>query len=739
MAYDTKYFRLTMPCSSFVALVSIVVLQSCSSVSLRKPDPISGSVSIDSEDRPVTSTRTSEQIGGVKASSDVSRSAGAREFGVPSIASPKESGPDDQTSLPPPPKSKIIDAAVQELLLPEFIDTVFGEMLQVPYFTGPGVVARNDVVIKMRTSGELAAADFLELVSNALEEYGVAVVPEDGVYKILDDAALRARMPRFIRARAAPDTPSSLRPLVMFVELDAVTAGDMTTILKQAFPDAKRLKIEPNQRINVLTLSGLSEDVSAAVRIIEEMDELSYAGTQLLRYSPNYVVAKELADQLARMLDIEGWQATSNPSVERTVVAIPVEFTNDIFVFSKSPAALARARFWIEQLDQPVETGDVQQLFVYSVQNVDAKILADTVNSVLSASSDQFSAQFPTSGGEQLGIAPPSPRTGETQIGSNVPGALVVDSISNRLIYSGTASDYRRLKPLLEQLDRPPGEVLILVTVAEVTLSDDTQYGIEFFIDSIGGNEFTANAGTFGTGLGSSGLNVGVFSGNVEVALNAFASNEQVNVLSKPRLVARSGGAARLQVGTDVPVITSQRAASTQDGVGVTDVLQSVEYRKTGVLLSIEPIIFSDNRVDLTISQEVSTAIPNTASPIASPTISNRNLDTQLSIQDGETVVLGGLIQNTTNDGESGIPLLKDIPIAGNLFRSTNVSQTRSELLVLITAYILRDRNDKEGFTDQLIYELERSMLAPDNMETLTRPERKSVFQEEAVEVFRNQ
>ena len=374
--------------------------------------------------------------------------------------------------------------------------------------------------------------------------------------------------------------------------------------------------------------------------------------------------------------------------------------------------------------------GDVPQLFVYSVQNVDAMVLSDTVNAVLSGggSRNRDSRQAPLGSFDDLAVInqPGTVGTG------NIPGALVVDPISNRLIYSALRQIMVGYALCSKQLDRPPGEVLILVTIAEITLTDETRYGLEFFIDSIGGNDFTAMTSTDGLGIGSSGLNVGVFSGNVELALNAFASNSQVNILSKPRLVARSGGAARLQVGTDVPVITSQRAASSQDGVGVTDILQQVEYRKTGILLSIEPIIFSDNRVDLTLSQEVSTALPNNASSIASPIISNRNLSTQLSIQDGETVVLGGLIQNTTTEGETGVPLLKDIPLAGHLFRNNSISQTRSELLVLITAYILKDGNDKAAFTNQLVNDLERSTLASDNMDTLVRPRTTPVASEES-------
>jgi len=156
-------------------------------------------------------------------------------------------------------------------------------------------------------------------------------------------------------------------------------------------------------------------------------------------------------------------------------------------------------------------------------------------------------------------------------------------------------------------------------------------------------------------------------------------------------------------VGSDVPVITSQRAADTQDGVGLTDVLQSVDYRSTGVLLSIEPIVYADNRVDLSITQEVSTAIPTTTSAISSPTISNRSVTTQLSLEDGATAVLGGLIQDTTTRDETGTPILKDIPVLGNAFRNTTLSSTRTELIVLITAYVTRDSGDKRAFTEELV------------------------------------
>lgn len=637
-------------------------------------------------------------------------------FDVPALRNGAGNQAQSSSVEVPKPKAERIETSAREISLPDLVDLAFGQLLQVPYFTGPGVAEKGNMSVILRTSGEMSAEAYLDSVTDVLNSYGVAVVPEDGVYKIIEDAALRTRIPSFIRGRANFDTPLEIRPIVMFVELEAISANEMSTILKQAFPGNNRLAIQSTPRNNSITLNGLPDDVNSALAIIEELDELSYAGTALESYSPQFLGSKVLADQVALMMKAEGWQSSSNASVQRTILVLPVEFSNQLFIFSKSTAALERARFWLRQLDKAAISGDAEQIFVYDVQNVDASLLADTVNAVLRGrnTSSSISASAPVG----------APGTQQPQFGADQRqggGDIVVDPISNRLIYSGTASDYARIRPLLEQLDRAPGEVLINVTIAEVTLTDTTRYGVDFFLDSIGNDDFDVSLGTQGgINLGSNGFRVGFLSGNVDVALNAFAQNEQLNVLSKPKLVARSGGAARLQVGTDIPVITSQRADNAQDGQGTLDVLQQVEYRKTGVLLTIEPIVFSQNRVDLTISQEVSTVL-EAAGVAGSPTISNRTLDTQLSLEDGETVVLGGLIQTNNNETQTGVPILKDIPFAGNLFRTNSLGQTRTELLVLITAYVLRDREEKSQLAESLLDQLEAVSERDDNLQTMLR------------------
>jgi len=471
----------------------------------------------------------------------------------------------------------------------------------------------------------------------------------------------------------------------------------MANILGEAFPPrTSDIKVRANNQKNYLTLAGLPEDVNAALAIINQLDELDFAGSSVVKIRSRYWRAPELARQLENALSVEGWRVSTNPTFTSTISILPVEYSNDIFVFTKMSEALQRVRWWANELDQPVDGGETEQVYVYQVKNIDAVILSETANAALSAGSGA---------GVQRTTAPTTSATGQGTASPsfNRGGRFTVDPLGNRIVFTGTANEYDKIIRLLETLDTPAPEVLIEVQIAEVSLEDSTSSGVELLnFDDLGNESVRATASNSGLGLGSSGLNVGILTGNIEAQLNAFASNRRVKVLSTPVLVARSGGAASIQVGTDVPIITSQGASPTQSQIGVTDILQNVEYRSTGVLLNIEPIVFSGNRIDLTVTQEVSATIDVSNSSISSPTISNRSISTQLSLEDGATAVMGGLIQENLIRSDTGIPFLKDIPGMGAAFSVDSYSVDRTELVVLITAYVIRGQEDKTRFVQYL-------------------------------------
>jgi general secretion pathway protein D len=244
---------------------------------------------------------------------------------------------------------------------------------------------------------------------------------------------------------------------------------------------------------------------------------------------------------------------------------------------------------------------------------------------------------------------------------------VVVDKATNSLIFQSTPEEYGQVAALLERLDRPTRSALIEVTVAELSLNDSSQLGIEWLLSSVDSAGRTSSMGTLGTlGVGNSGFNFRVLNGagQLRLALNALASDNRATILSSPRVMARNGELATIQVGQEVPIITSQQSTAVPGSSGA-GLLQTVQYRSAGVILRVKPSIHSGDQLDLDVSQEVSQAQATETGVANSPTFSTRRVETKLSVRSGSTVMLGGLISEDASRGSAGVPFLKDIPGIG--------------------------------------------------------------------------
>ncbi|HRD29950.1 MAG TPA: secretin N-terminal domain-containing protein, partial [Caulobacter sp.] len=361
--------------------------------------------------------------------------------------------------------------------------------------------------------------------------------------------------------------------------------------------------------------------------------------------------------------------------------------------------ALQSARTWIGRLDRAEALGGRTTTFVYQVRNTDAASVA----ALISAARGEDQQRTPADTG-QPGQPPQDTASQNDSRGLAASafgdGRMAVDESGNRIVFTGSAEDFMELRGLMVALDTPRPQVLVEVTVAEVTLTDETRVGLEWFFTRSMSNGQLEGGTKGGLGLDTGGLTLKFTGTDVQAAFNAFASNNKVNILSRPRLVARSGDEARIQVGTDVPIITSRANSPTQTG-GSSDILQTIQYRQTGVILTIRPVIYSDGRVDLQITQEVSSQQPNSNTAIGSPLILNRSVTTRLSVDEGATAVIGGLIDDNYTKGNSGIPLLKDIPLLGAPFRVDSFSTGKTELIILVTPHILRDGGEMAFWTQR--------------------------------------
>jgi len=294
------------------------------------------------------------------------------------------------------------------------------------------------------------------------------------------------------------------------------------------------------------------------------------------------------------------------------------------------------------------------------------------------------------------------------------PGAkgirIIPDKKNNALLIYATPDEYGLIEAALRKIDVLPLQVLVDATVAEVTLNDALQYGTQWFFKSgkVSASFSAANNGAVSPTF--PGFNFVITTSDASVVLSALESVSKVKVISAPELVVLDNEKARLQVGDLVPIVTQSAVSVISPGAPV---VNSVEYRETGVILDVAPRVNSGGLVTLDIAQEVSNVVQTTTSTINSPTISQRFFKTRVVVHDGETIGLGGLITDSATVSNSGLPWLTDIPVLGALFGTRNNTVTRTELLVLLTPHVIHDQRDVRALTDELKDRLGRMAAEP--------------------------
>ena len=470
------------------------------------------------------------------------------------------------------PTDATIDATLPPQALPQFLDAAFGQLLKLPYALGPGVADRRDVMT-LRSGPQMSQRQFLLLLQTALRDYGLRLYVRNGTLSVLDDKTPASGAAAILRSRSANDTPEGSRTVVQFFQLQTLEANAVQGLLTDLYPPSRAVSIRMEGLTNSLAISGAARDVQSVASFLQQLDKPMFEGAQVVRLEPVYWGADSYAKALEDALTAEGYKVSRTPMVSRTALILSMPTTNQVLIFVSDPEVMKRVKFWARELDQANAFGDQKASFVYDVKNASAKDLGALVmgnggGSRESASgSSGVAGTAPASSGDRGSMGGTS--------GSAAGGSIMVDPIGNRIMFTGTAAQFSQLRSLLEKLDKAPPQVMIEVTVAEVTLTDATKVGLEWFFNRSGGNiNGSISGGTKGgLGIGSAGLALN-FTGSTDLraAFNAFASNNKVNIISRPRLVTKSGEEGHIQVGTDVPIITSQAG-----GFGM--VLQSV-WRK---------------------------------------------------------------------------------------------------------------------------------------------------------------
>ena len=594
-----------------------------------------------------------------------------------------------------------VDADLREVL-----KAVLDDILGLNFAMDPGIGGS----ITLQSSRPIPRSDVLMTLETVLRLNGLALVEVDDIYQIvpLGDAAERATL-SFV------DGPTQTRRPgfgIEIVPLQYVSAPEMRKILLPFAPDQGIFRVDAAR--NILFIAGTAQERSAMTGIIDVFDVDWLESMSFALYSLDYVEAQAVIDELQEIL------AGPESPLIGLVRLIPMPRINAILAISARPGVLEHVETWIDRLDTTRQASG-RRIFIYHVQNSRADDLAASLNRIMGGGS----LQRGTSIGESRpgapvrtgASAPGRPSTGSTGR-PGVPTApgdeaargsaysddssafrVVADEKSNALLIYATPGEFAVVKAALEQLDTAPHQVLIEAAIVEVSLSDDLQYGVQWLFRT---GDSTVTFSDSSSGAVTSqfpGFSFTRITSSIQTAINTIASVTDVNVLSSPKILVLNNQSAILQVGDQVPIATQSAVSITDPGAPI---VNTVQFRDTGVILTVTPRINKSGLVIIEVALEVSDVVSTTTSGIDSPTIQQRKIVSTVAVHGGETIALGGLIRETESRSNSGIPFLKDIPFLGAAFRSANNTLRRTELLIFITPRVIRSMQDARDTTEYL-------------------------------------
>jgi len=579
------------------------------------------------------------------------------------------------------------ELSLENMPLGKFVHFIFGKVLKLNYFVDRTVENRKETV-SLRMAQPLEAADLFKVVKEILKNYNVTVEEREGVLFIRPAVTrfggrgvrpLAKKSTRIFVGRTLPEVIKGEELITQVVPLFYIKASDQLPLIKSHALSPQGMISVP-AKMNALIVTDKASNVRIALQVIEALDRPSLVDKEIRLIPIEFISPDDFKERMEEVLPHQGVPVAKKVD-EPGVFLIPIPEISSILCVSSKKEWLEIIEFWRKKLDDPSVLGDQPRIFIYHPRNRRAQDLMKVI-------SDLIAVQPPST--KEKGKGEKS-KKGSKSIPSTASFRVTLDESLNALVILATPSVYKEVREVLERLDVLPRQVLVEVTIAEVTLTDQLAYGVEWYIRQHYGEDWEGILQTLeGLGIGGSGLNYYLIGKNFEALLNLFAQKNLVNILSRPRIVVLDNESATINVGTDIPVVTSESTTPEIQQEGTSSLVRTIQYRSTGVILTIKPTINSEGVLTVEISQEVSEAQQNTLSPdISSPIIMKRSIQTKVVLKSGESILLGGLISENVSRNVNKVPVLGDIPLMGHLFKTTSKGKTKTELIVQITPRIL--------------------------------------------------
>jgi general secretion pathway protein D len=663
----------------------------------------------------------------------------------------EEGGDVPPTNRPPGAPGPAVTLNFEGADIRDVIRTILGDTLNESYTIDPNVGG----TVTIRTTSGIPREALPATMEMLLRMNGATMTKESGIWKILPAAAA-------VRGNVTPQLGGSTRALppgfsVVIVPLHYVGVRQMSTLLEPFVKDQTSVRVDDLR--NFLILSGTEFELRHLIATIDMFDVNWMAGMSAGLFT------LQSADVKSVMAELDKALGTPDKSPLTGILRIiPIERMNALLVITPQPAYLDEAKKWIERLDKGGTEVSGLRFYVYQVQNGRAEHIGPLLQQAFTG---RVTQPAPGPGPPQLVpgtpagtiVSPPAfqaqqtipvqnpqptpqPQAAQAQgAPGTVQGAIqralgvaeglgivrniqvVADKDNNTILIVATPAEYSVIEAALKKLDIPQRQVVIDVTIAEVTLTDEIDFGVEWLFKGgapsgrgAGGlltrsspfnpggapTSTTTTAGTT-TNTGLSILNGFTyliqnanFPGGIQAALHLLDTYGNTKVISNPHLSALDNQKATIKVGNRIPIQQQTLVGGTTNAVTTT-----AQYIDTGVLLQVTPHINAGGLVTLEVDAEVSTP-GATTDPTVAPPINTRSVQTLLAVPTGQTMVMGGLISEDNQNSSKGLPLISRIPIIGGLFGDQSLTNNRTELVLFITPRVVENEADVARIIDDL-------------------------------------
>ncbi len=611
---------------------------------------------------------------------------------------------------PPAVSERYISLNFDNADISVIIQTI-AELLHMNYIVSPSVKGR----ISIQTSDKLPVSALLPVLEQILEVNGFMAVKSGDFYKIVPANQAKQESVETVLPDQAPTVGTGL--VTKIVQLRYISPAEVVKIITP-FKTAAGV-YQAHEPARLLFLTEVPAKIADLMKIIEVLDVDTFASIQVELYPVRYAAVEDLARELNQIVT----QVFTSAGRGRTLFRIiPVPQVNAIMVFSGEQGLTVNIREWIAKLDQPANEAN-ERIFVYPLSHATAETLAAVIEKVFRrdstksptksatpAPSQPATRTAPAPGQPQAAPSPAPPAAasagGGVSASGGAPLTVVADKDTNTLIIQTASWFYPTVEEMIRKLDMMPKQVLIEVLIAEITLDNENQYGISWDLKGQGPvnilgetHNFTSNTAQNLSGLAqnTSGLSIMLTEANrISAVLNAKAVDSKLNILSAPHILATNNKEAKIDIGNEVPILKTRTTPTT--GGDTTSITNDIEYRSTGVILTVTPHVNEGGYVTLDVQQEVSDAQTTDLTPI----IRKRTAKTTMVVKDNQTLVIGGLIQENRNNSRTGLPWLSRIPILGALFGSTTNTVRKTELVLLITPHVVNNVEEGEVLTRQV-------------------------------------